>query len=268
MIPETDDGRVLFVLPWEDHALVGTTDEPAQICDHPRPLEEEINYLLRHVTRYFNLEVGRKDVKAVWSGLRPLVSDPEATDTAQLARDHVIEDSPSGLLTIAGGKWTTYRKMALDVVEHAMKIYDLTPPRPHCQTERLPLIGSADYQATGHLQLIEKYGLAEDIANYLNRNYGDQADKVAELATRGYAARLVENHPIIEAEIVFAARHELAERAIDALARRTPLALLDTEASLQASGRIVEIMAAELNWDENRCRQELDWTEKRLHQAI
>ncbi|NOY14192.1 MAG: FAD-dependent oxidoreductase, partial [Deltaproteobacteria bacterium] len=114
MIPQTEDGRVLFVLPWEGHALVGTTDEPAEITEHPQPLESEINYLLRHVARYFNLQVERSDIKAVWSGLRPLVSDPEAVDTAHLARDHVIEESPGGLLTIAGGKWTTYRKMAED----------------------------------------------------------------------------------------------------------------------------------------------------------
>ncbi|MDX2494517.1 MAG: FAD-dependent oxidoreductase, partial [Desulfuromusa sp.] len=138
MIPETEDGRVLFVLPWEGHALVGTTDEPAEVTEHPQPLEAEIDYLLRHVTRYFNLQVSKADVKAVWSGLRPLVSDPKAADTAKLARDHVIEDSDAGLLTIAGGKWTTYRKMALDTVDHALKLFHLAAPKPTCQTEQLP----------------------------------------------------------------------------------------------------------------------------------
>ncbi len=268
MIPETEDGRVLFVLPWEGHALVGTTDEPAEICDHPKPLDEEIDYLLRHVTRYFNLKVDKSDVKSVWSGLRPLVSDPEATDTAKLARDHVIVDSPSGLLTIAGGKWTTYRKMALDTVEHAMKIFNLTPPRPHCQTERLSIIGSTEYQEDGGQQLADKYGLAPDICAYLNRTYGDQAETVAALAAEGYATRLTAGHPVIEAEVLFAARFELAERAIDVLARRTPLALLDLDASKKASSRIIELMAEELQWDEERCQEEKVWTEQRLNVAI
>ena len=268
MIPETEDGRVLFVLPWENHALIGTTDEPSEVTEHPQPLESEIDYLLRHVTRYFNLQVDRSDVKAVWSGLRPLVSDPKAVDTAKLARDHVIEDSKDGLLSIAGGKWTSYRKMALDTVDHALKLFKLSAPKPTCQTEQLPVLGSANYNEKGDLELSKKYGFAPDIAAYLNRTYGDQADQVAQLAKAGYAARLVENHPVLEAEILYAARYELAERVIDVLARRTPLALLDTEAAKQAATRVQEIMATELEWDQQRCDEEAEWTEKRLTEAL
>ncbi|MEA3361912.1 MAG: FAD-dependent oxidoreductase [Thermodesulfobacteriota bacterium] len=268
MIPETEDGRVLFVLPWEGHALVGTTDEPAEVTEHPQPLETEIDYLLRHVTRYFNLHVDRADVKAVWSGLRPLVSDPQAADTAKLARDHVITDSQSDLLTIAGGKWTSYRKMALDTVDHALKLFHLAAPKPTCQTEQLPILGSSNYDENGDQKLIEKYGFSTDIAAYLNRTYGDQAEQVATLAKEGYSARLVENHPVLEAEILYAARYEFAERVIDILARRTPLALLDTEAAKQAVPRTIEIMAAELGWDQNRCEEERKLAEKRLTEAL
>ncbi|HEY5674035.1 MAG TPA: FAD-dependent oxidoreductase [Malonomonas sp.] len=268
MIPQTEDGRVLFVLPWEDHALVGTTDEPAEITEHPRPLESEINYLLRHVTRYFNLQVEKADIKAVWSGLRPLVSDPKATDTAKLARDHVLVESESGLLTIAGGKWTTYRKMALDTVEHALRQFKLSAPRPDCQTEHLPLLGGAGYAETGDQALIEKYGFAADVAAYLNRTYGDQAEQVAQLAEAGYQARLVENHPVLEAEVIYAVRSELAERVIDVLARRTPLALLDTAAASLAAPRVLELMAAELNWDQQRCEEETRLTRQRLSEAL
>lgn len=268
MIPETDDGRVLFVLPWEDHALVGTTDEPAEITEHPQPLESEINYLLRHVTRYFNLQVERSDIKSVWSGLRPLVSDPKATDTAKLARDHVIEVSADGLLTIAGGKWTTYRKMALDTVDHALKVFRLSAAKPSCQTENLPVLGSANYDENGDQLLREKYGFAEDLAAYLNRTYGDQADQVAVLAENGYCKRLVESHPVIEAEVLYAVRFELAERVIDVLARRMPLALLDTDATRAAVPRVLEIMAEELGWDPQRCQEEKLWTEKRLSEAL
>ena len=268
MIPETEDGRVLFVLPWEDHAIVGTTDEPAEVTEHPLPLESEIEYLLRHVTRYFNLKVEKSDIKSVWSGLRPLVSDPKATDTAKLARDHVIEDSEDGLLTIAGGKWTTYRKMALDTVDHAINVFQLSAPQPTCQTEQLPILGSASYSEQGDQELIKKYNFNPDIAAYLNRTYGDQAEKIAELSSEGYSARLVDNHPVIEAEIIYAARFELAERAIDVLARRTPLALLDTEATKQAVVRVLEIMASELHWDQKRIDEETEWTEQRLNTAL
>ncbi len=268
MIPETDDGRVLFVLPWENHALVGTTDEPVKISEHPKPLESEIDYLLRHLSRYFNLQVKKSDIKAVWSGLRPLVSDPKAADTAGLARDHVLEESPDGLLTIAGGKWTTYRKMALDTLDHALKQFQLTAPEPNCQTEQLPLLGAVNYQENGDLELRKTYGFAADIASYLHRTYGDQAKKVAELAATGYGARLVENHPILEAEVLYAVRYELAERVIDVLGRRTPLALLDTAAARQVIPRVLEIMSSELGWNQERIKEEASLTEKRLTEGI
>jgi len=268
MIPETEDGRVLFVLPWEDHALVGTTDEPADLNEHPRPLETEIAYLLRHVTRYFNLQVERADIKAVWSGLRPLVSDPKAVDTARLARDHVIEVSQAGLLTIAGGKWTTYRLMAEDTVDHAIEQFKLPAKQPACQTEHLPIFGGAAYQEKGDLDLVETYHLPADVAAYLNRNYGDQAEQVATLVAAGYGSRLVENHPFLEAEVLHAVRFELAERVIDVLARRMPLALLDTGAARQAAPRVLAIMAEELGWDRERCEAEARLTELRLSEAL
>jgi glycerol-3-phosphate dehydrogenase len=268
MIPETDDGRVLFVLPWENHALIGTTDEPAAITEHPRPLEEEIDYLLRHVTRYFNLKVERSDIKATWSGLRPLVRDPEAQDTASLARDHVIEVSTGGLLTIAGGKWTTYREMAMDTVDRALKCFRLEAPKPACQTRHLPIIGGANYHAQGDQALVEKYGFAADVAAYLHRTYGDQAEQVAQLAAPHKGIRLVKNHPILEAEIIYAVRYEMAERVIDVLARRTPLARLDLAAARTAVPRVLEIMSEELDWDQRRREEESQLTEQRLSEGL
>ena len=268
MIPETDDGRVLFVLPWENHALIGTTDEPAEITEHPRPLGAEIDYLLRHVARYFNLKVNKSDIKASWSGLRPLVRDPEAADTASLARDHVIEVSPDGLLTIAGGKWTTYRKMAMDTVDQALKRFNLSAPKPTCQTEHLPILGGTNYNKHGDLNLIKKYGFARDVAAYLHRTYGDQAEQVAQLAQPHHGVRLVKNHPILEAEVIYAVRYEMAERIIDVLARRTPLARLDTAATRLAVPRVLEIMAEELGWEQQRCEEEICLTEKRLAEGL
>jgi glycerol-3-phosphate dehydrogenase len=180
----------------------------------------------------------------------------------------VLVESEAGLLTIAGGKWTTYRKMALDTVDHALKQFNLSAPKPNCQTEHLPIIGAANYQENGNLELSERYGFAADVAAYLNRTYGDQAEQVAQLADDGYGARLVENHPVLEAEVLYAVRYELAERVIDVLARRMPLALLDTEAAKQAAPRVLELMSRELRWSKQRCEEETLLTGQRLTVAL
>ncbi len=267
MIPKTEDGRVLFILPWQGHALIGTTDEPAQIADHPRPKEEEVAYLLRHIRRYFNLEITEQDIKSTWSGLRPLLHDPKAADTARLARDHIIRVSAAGLLTIAGGKWTTYRKMAQDAVDHAVQTFGLAPKKD-CHTDRLPLVGAEDYRERGDQELVRDFGLAPAVAAHLHRSYGGEARKVAQLAKEGMGERLHPDHPVIEAEVAYVVRHEQAERAADVLVRRTTLALLDQAAAGAAAARVIEIMARELGWDEERCRAESDLFAERLQTAL
>lgn len=267
MIPKTEDGRVLFILPWEGHALIGTTDEPAELADHPKAEEKDVEYLLRHVRKYFDLEITEKDIKSVWSGLRPLVFDPRAVDTARLARDHVISESNSGLLTITGGKWTTYRKMAEDAVDRAVQNFELSPPKG-CISDRVPLVGGANYREDGDKALVREKNLDADIAYHLHRSYGDRAQKVVQLADEGFSARLHPDHPYIEADVVYGVRHELAQRAIDLLTRRLPLALLDREAARSAVGRTIEIMADELGWDAERRSEEEKLAEKRLNEAL
>ncbi len=247
LIPKTEDGRVLFVLPWMGHTLAGTTDEPHDLSFHPKPTEEEIDYILRHLKRYFALEPSKSDILAAWSGLRPLVKDPKAHDTAELARDHLISESDSGLVTIAGGKWTTYRKMAEDLVDYVVRTRDLHPPHG-CLTDRIYIEGGAGYEADGWKELVSKFGLPEDVAQHLNQSYGDRAAEVAKLAAEGLDGRLASDHPFIEADVVWAARQEMAATPIDALARRTRLAFLDQKAALAALERTAQLMAAELGW--------------------
>jgi len=267
MIPKTEDGRVLFVLPWQGHALIGTTDEPADICDHPRPRQEEIAYLLRHVGRYFNLQVTEKDIKSAWAGLRPLVFDPKATDTAQLARDHIIQISPSGLLTIAGGKWTTYRRMAQDSVDQAIETFALGPARP-CRTDHLPLVGAVNFDANGAETLCRNFDLSPEIALHLHHAYGDRAPLVAELAREGFSNQLHPDHPCIEAEVIYGIRSEFAERAADVIVRRTTLALLDIEAARGVMTRVIELMAGELGWAPDRRTEEKATIEHLLDEGV
>lgn len=267
LIPKTEDGRVLFVLPWQGHALIGTTDNPAEITDHPQAREEEIEYLLRHIGRYFNLTVARSDVMSVWSGLRPLVQFDASANTAQQVREHLMTVSDSGLLSMAGGKWTTYRAMAEEAVDQAIATAALQPQHP-CQTRQLPLVGAENF-AQEILQVLTKdYGLAPDTARHLHYAFGDQAMRIARLAAAGLNLRLHPAHPFIEAEVVYACRHEFAERASDVLARRIPLALLDNSAAQAILPRIIELMAKEYEWDEKRCHEETELGMQRLQVAI
>ncbi len=250
LIPETEDGRVLFLLPWQGHTLVGTTDNEATIEAHPQATEDEIEYILRHVHQYFSIPVDRSDVKAAWSGLRPLVSDPDAADTAQLSRDHVINISAGELLTIAGGKWTTYRKMALDTVDRAAALAGFDVDETH--TDTLKLVGGRDYDPSGAGALQERFGLGADVASHLHSAYGDRAADVATLAQEGLATPLAEGHSYLEAEVVYAARNEFAATTTDVLARRTRLGFLDRDGAIAAIPRVSELLAAELGWDEAR----------------
>ena len=267
LIPKTEDGRVLFILPWEGKTLVGTTDEPAKVSEHPRPMEEEIDYLVHYICKYFDLQFSRSDIRSAWSGLRPLVSDPGRADTAKLSRDHVLEESPSGLITIAGGKWTTYRKMACDTVDYSVKRYALRP-KSSCRTDSIPINGGADFLPDGSVRLAEAYGMDPTVAEHLNRAYGDQAPAVAGVMTEGFGEPLARGYPYLEAEVVWAVRKEMAYRVMDVLARRTPLALLDTAAAGTASRRTIQIMSDELGWDAKRRLAEEQLVQELLGSAI
>ena len=267
LIPKTEDGRVLFILPWQGHALIGTTDNPSGICDHPQAQEAEIEYLLRHINKYFDMGVNRSDVSSVWSGLRPLIQAQDSTSTAQLVREHLLQVSSSGLLSMAGGKWTSYRKMAEEAVDKAIEAFDFKSSRS-CATETLLLVGAENFAPSGKRVLVEDYGFEDDVAHHLHHAFGDQAIRVAELARTGLSARLHPDHPYIEAEVLHAVRHEFAERACDVLARRIPLALLDNAAAKAAVPRVVSLMASENNWDQGRCDEEAALCMQRLNVAI
>lgn len=267
LIPRTDDGRVLFILPWQGHALVGTTDEPTEIVEHPRPEQAEIAYLLDHVSRYFDVNVQPSDVKSVWSGIRPLVLDPNARDTSQLARDHVIIQSASNLITISGGKWTTYRRMSEQAVDRAVVAGGLIHAG-RCRTHEMRLMGGETFESGAHAALAHDYSLPADVAQHLHRSYGDRAPEVATLAVNGSAARLHPNHPYIEAEVLHAVRQEAAVRAADVLIRRMTIALVDKAAAAAASRRVVALMAAELGWTDGRCAAEQELIDLRLSEAL
>ncbi|SKA28032.1 FAD-dependent oxidoreductase [Consotaella salsifontis] len=267
LVPKTDDGRVLFILPWQGHALVGTTDTESPPLEHPVVSEADIDYLLDYVRRYTDLPVSRQDVRAAWAGVRPLVFDPDAKDTAALARDHVIIEDRSGLLTISGGKWTTYRLMAEQAVDRAAAQAGLTAIQS--RTAQMQVWGATAFSKDGARELAVRFGLASDIADHLHRTYGDVAPAVATLANEERRGeRLHPDHPYIEAEVIHALRSEAAERAADVLCRRLTLALVDTDAAMATLPCVVSLMAEELGWDEARKEQEADAAAARLAEAL
>ncbi|XP_075613503.1 glycerol-3-phosphate dehydrogenase, mitochondrial isoform X1 [Balearica regulorum gibbericeps] len=268
--PATSDGRVIFFLPWEKMTIAGTTDSPTDVTSHPIPTEEDINFILNEVRNYLSVdvEVRRGDVLAAWSGIRPLVTDPNSKDTQSISRNHVVTISDSGLVTIAGGKWTTYRAMAQDTIDAAIQAHDLKAGSS--KTIGLQLQGAEDWSPTLYIRLVQDYGLESEVAQHLASTYGDKAFEVAKIAqVTGkrwpiVGKRLVSEFPYIEAEVVYGVK-EYARTAVDMISRRTRLAFLNVQAAEEALPRIVDIMGKELNWSEQKKKEELEAAKKFLY---
>nr|XP_057908668.1 glycerol-3-phosphate dehydrogenase, mitochondrial [Doryrhamphus excisus] len=271
--PATSDGRVIFFLPWEKMTIAGTTDTPTNVTAHPIPGEDDINFILSEVRNYLSpdVEVRRGDVLAAWSGIRPLVTDPNSKDTQSICRNHIVTLSNSGLVTIAGGKWTTYRSMAEETLDAAIKAHTL--PAETCKTVGLMLEGAKGWTPTLYIRLVQDYGLEQEVAQHLASTYGGKAYDVAKMAlVTGQrwpivGKRLVSEFPYIEAEVLYAVK-EYACTAIDIIARRTRLGFLNVQAADEALPRIVQIMAKELGWSQERRTAELEAAKKFLYQEM
>ncbi|XP_050516938.1 glycerol-3-phosphate dehydrogenase, mitochondrial isoform X1 [Diabrotica virgifera virgifera] len=255
--PDTSDGRVIFFLPWQRHTIAGTTDLPCKVTHNPKPTEDEIMFILEEVKNYLNpdVEVRRGDVLSAWSGIRPLVSDPNKPDTQSLARNHIVHVSESGLVTIAGGKWTTYRSMAVETIDEAIKACNLTPKYKDSQTDMMVLYGAHGWTPTMYIRLVQDFGLECEVAQHLSKSYGDRAFAVAKMAALTgkrwpiIGKKLHPEFPYIDAEVRYGVK-EYAVTAIDMIARRLRLAFLNVQAAQEALPDIVNIMAEELGWSE------------------
>ncbi len=234
MVPHTSDGRVMFAIPWRGHTLVGTTDTPiSEPTLEPSPQEAEIEFILNTARLYLHHAPTRSDVLSVFTGIRPLVKAANASNTAALSRDHTIHIDESGLLTIAGGKWTTYRNMAEDAVDHAAILARL--PDRECATKHLNIHGF-------HPQA-QKFGSLSF--------YGSDAPAIEELMRKDsdLAKPLVESLPYVAAEVVWAVRQEMARTPEDVLCRRTRALFLNARAALEAAPKVGSLMASELGRD-------------------
>lgn len=248
LVPKTADERVIFAIPWHDAVVVGTTDTPIdRPAAEPSALEEEIDFILQHAGDYLADDPTRDDILSTFAGLRPLVSlEQESGDTAFIPRDHTLQVSKSRLITIAGGKWTTYRKMAEDTVDRAAELADLR--ENPCQTENLPI-----------------HGYHDDAAQFDELSiYGSDAPKVQSVLQEEpeYSERIHPERPTKIGEIVWAARHEMARTVEDFLARRTRVLFLDARTSIAMAPKVAAVLADELNRSEEwQTEQVQEYTE-------
>ena len=244
MVPHTDDGRVLFAIPWHDYVLVGTTDtEVDEFLLEPIPEEEEIKFLLSHAARYLTKDPTREDILSVFAGLRPLVKTGEDENTAAISRDHTLNVSRSGLVTITGGKWTTYRKMAEDTIDHASLLAELEPEKSVTKELRIH----------GYHSHADEFGDLEI--------YGSDAIAIQELLREeeSYKELLHPSFSTLVGEVIWAVRHEMARTVDDFLSRRTRLLLKNAKLSLMVAPKVANIMSKELNKDNF-------WIEDQLNQ--
>jgi glycerol-3-phosphate dehydrogenase len=237
MVPHTSDGRVLFAIPWHGHTVVGTTDTPIDGPSYePKPFEEEIQFVLDTAGLYLSRPPKREDIQSIYVGIRPLVkaAGADRSKTSALSRDHTIHIDDSGLLTIVGGKWTTYRHMAEDCVDHAVTLGKLQDVP--CTTAGLHI--------HGYHQTPESLGQLAV--------YGSDAEKILELTRQRpeLGERLHPELPYIRAEVVWGARYEMGRTVDDILARRTRALLLHAEAAIAVADEVAQLLAAELGKDQ------------------
>ncbi len=251
IVPKTSDGRVIFIIPWHDHTIVGTTDTPIpEATLEPSPKADEIQFLLQTTAQYLAKSPAIGDVLSVFTGIRPLVKGDKSSRTASLSRDHVIRVSPSGLITITGGKWTTVRKMGEDCVDRAVKEAGLTSGE--CKTQSLKLHGYTE----------------QPLKHEPRAFYGADLDAIAKLESDlpELAQPLSESLSIRKSDIVWAVRNEMARTVEDVLARRTRALFLNAAAALAIAPEVAQLMGAELGKDDSWCQaQQMDFASVAAH---
>ncbi len=256
LIPQTEDGRVIFAIPWQGRLLVGTTDDETTLDNELVVKHEEVEYLLTHLNRYLRRPFSIDQVVSGMAGLRPLVSPGDARSTKKLIRDHAVELNPdSGLISVLGGKWTTYRAMAEDAVNVVQRYLKIAVSA--CKTQHFPLTGAVGYEPTFWHTLVPKFHISPDTALHLSEKFGCRAVEVLELARADnhLAAPIVAGAPSIQAEIVYSIRNEMAVSIEDVLARRIGLQWFSWNSAIAAAPLVGSYLAQEHGWSPGQTQQ-------------
>jgi glycerol-3-phosphate dehydrogenase len=272
LIPHTDDGRVIFAIPWLGRLLVGTTDTEVATAEESAVTAAEAEYLLSYLNRYLIRPRSLQEVVGAFSGVRPLVRPHHARQTSKLIRDHEIEvDQASGLISVLGGKWTTYRAMAEDAVNHVQR--QLGQPVSPSRTPDHRLCGATEHPAKFADRLAGEYGVPSSLASHLVGKFGSLADRVCALSREqpGLAELLVPGFPAIRAEVAYSIREEMAMSIEDVLARRLGLQYYDWNLTAAAAPVVAELLAREHGWSQEQQGKEITaYTEKvsRMQNAL
>lgn len=251
LVPKTEDGRVMFGIPWGGRLLVGTTDEEVSPDAETVVTKEDVEYLLRHLNRYVARPVAPDEIVSGFAGARPLVGAGEGEKTKKLARDDVIEVDPaSGLISIMGGKWTTHRAMAEDTIDSVQRA--LGAPRTESKTRTHVLYGGEGFTDDYWEKILRQYALSEETARHLASKFGTAAEKVLELASgnSALAQPVLAGRPAIRAEVVYSVRQEMAATIEDVLARRIGMQMYSWRDAIDAAPAVGSLMAAELQWSD------------------
>jgi glycerol-3-phosphate dehydrogenase len=250
VLPETEDKRILFIVPWESRVVFGTTDTGSGSLDHPRARPADIEYLLKYLNRYLTVKVTEADIISTYAGYRPLIRPRKKNaSTAKLSRTYAVLENSTGLVSIVGGKLTTYRRMAQDTVDVLSKRDGRKLVHP---TEALLLQGSTGWSTAKHA--LQKQGatlgLATEIVEHLGHSYGSEASQILDLVTNHptLARRLINDLPYIVAEVIYGCRAEMAMTLDDILARRTSITLVDRQRGLGIVDEVASLMAGEHKW--------------------
>jgi len=258
LIPKTEDGRVIFAIPWFGSLLVGTTEDEVQAGEEVATTAEEVSYLLKYLNRYLDCNFTAKDVLASFAGVRPLVAAAGSVDTKKLVRDHEVEeDLTSGLISILGGKWTTYRAMAEDGINSVQRSLG---QQPHAATTRgYVLAGGKDYDANQWQSLMVRYGVSQSTAQRLSQRYGSLASTLlAEAARENDGLNpILPDSAILTGEIRYCLRHEMVATLDDLLNRRLGLYFHSWSQALAAAEPASHLLAEALQWSEQTRQQSL-----------
>jgi glycerol-3-phosphate dehydrogenase len=249
LIPKTDDGRLIFAIPWMGRLLVGTTDDEAHEGDELVVLKSEVEYLLRHLNRYLVTPLTIDQLVSGFAGVRPLVRSKDALNTKKLIRDHEVElDEANGLVSVLGGKWTTYRAMAEDAIDHVQKW--LSVPVGGCTTAHHLLEGAEGWTSYYWETLQARYHISRNTAKHLSQKFGTNAPRVLDLITEDPELKkpIVEGQVPIRAEIVYGIRNEMAQSIEDVLARRIGVQLSGWRIAIEAAPVVGDYLAKELVW--------------------
>lgn len=245
IIPKTSDGRVVFVIPWEDHVIMGTTDTPIEkISPEPMPIGDEVQFLLDTGNQYLSTHLVKSDILSVFVGLRPLISPEGNTNTKKISREETILVSPSGLITMGGGKWSTYRKMAEDLTDRVIKEGKLDELKP-CDTYDYPIIGKEGYSENLYLKISQKYAIPSEAAKRLRNYYGGEVLDVL----GDNPSELLEDTCYYKEEVIHFIKNEYAMSINDVLCRRFRVTFLNLELAQKMVKPVSEIMAKQLNWN-------------------